>query len=160
VIALGTLCKVVDQEIVIQRLLPLYDAFVRDDTWHIRRACCTVLASFVSPLPVEMKAQKVEEIYNLYSVDASRSVRHSIMEVLGEVIAGFEQNNVPDTLLSHFLDMGQQPMNEHELAVMCAFSFPGKGQALSLQCLPANNVDGIKCLVLTWQTLFLYSSRE
>ncbi|KAF9348853.1 Serine/threonine-protein phosphatase 4 regulatory subunit 1 [Mortierella sp. NVP85] len=124
VIALGTLCKVVDQEVVIQRLLPLYDAFVRDDTWHIRRACCTVLASFVSSLPVEMKTQKVEEIYNLYSVDVSRSVRHSIMEVLGEVIAGFEQNNVPDTLLSHFLEMGQQPMNEHELAVMCAFSFP------------------------------------
>lgn len=115
-----------DQETVIQRLLPLYDAFVRDDTWHIRRACCTVLASFVSSLPVEMKTQKVEEIYNLYSADVSRSVRHSIMEVLGEVIAGFEQNNVPDSLLSHFLDMGQQPMNEHELAVMCAFSFPGK----------------------------------
>ncbi|ORZ29060.1 armadillo-type protein [Lobosporangium transversale] len=124
VIALGTLCKVVDQRVVIDKLLPLYDTFVHDDTWHIRRACCTVLASFVSSLPVEMKTKKVEEIYDLYSVDVSRSVRNSIMEVLGEVIAGFEEGKVPDSLLNHFLNMGQQPMNEHELAVMCAFSFP------------------------------------
>lgn len=124
VIALGTLCKVVDQQVVIERLLPLYDAFVRDESWHIRRACCTVLASFVSSLPVEMKTEKVEEIYEFYSTDASRGVRHSIMEVLGEVIAGFQQDHVPDSLLNHFLNMGQQPMNEHELAVMCAFSFP------------------------------------
>jgi hypothetical protein len=67
----------------------------------------------------------VEEIYEFYSTDASRGVRHSIMEVLGEVIAGFQQDHVPDSLLNHFLNMGQQPMNEHELAVMCAFSFPG-----------------------------------
>ncbi|KAF9574249.1 Serine/threonine-protein phosphatase 4 regulatory subunit 1 [Mortierella alpina] len=124
VMALGTLCKIVDQETVIDRLLPLYDAFVQDDTWHIRRACCTVLASFVSSLPVEMKTAKVEQIYDLFSVDVSRSVRNSIMEVLGEVIAGFEKEKVPDSLLKHFLNMGQQPLNEHELAVMCAFSFP------------------------------------
>ncbi|KAF9977153.1 hypothetical protein BGZ65_007525, partial [Modicella reniformis] len=124
VIALGTLCKVVNQKVAIEKLLPLYDGFIRDDTWHIRRACCTVLASIVSSLPVEMKTKKVEEIYDLYSVDVSRSVRHSIMEVLGEVIAGFEEGKVPDSLLNHFLDMGQQPMSEHELAVMCAFSFP------------------------------------
>ncbi|KAF9094108.1 Serine/threonine-protein phosphatase 4 regulatory subunit 1, partial [Mortierella sp. AM989] len=124
VIALGTICKVVDQKVVIERLMPLYDIFIHDDTWHIRRACCTVLASFVSSLPVEMKIKKVEEIYDLYSADVSRSVRNSIMEVLGEVIAGFETGKVPDTLLNHFLNMGQQPMNEHELAVMCAFSFP------------------------------------
>ncbi|CAO3566176.1 unnamed protein product [Mortierella alpina] len=124
VMALGTLCKIVDQETVIDRLLPLYDVFVNDDTWHIRRACCTVLASFVSSLPVEMKTAKVEQIYDLFSVDVSRSVRNSIMEVLGEVIAGFEKEKVPDSLLKHFLSMGQQPLNEHELAVMCAFSFP------------------------------------
>ncbi|KAG9319868.1 hypothetical protein KVV02_006941 [Mortierella alpina] len=124
VMALGTLCKIVDQDTVINRLLPLYDIFVQDDTWHIRRACCTVLASFVSSLPVEMKTAKVEEIYELFSVDVSRSVRNSIMEVLGEVIAGFEKEKVPDSLLTHFLNMGQQPLNEHELAVMCAFSFP------------------------------------
>ncbi|KAF9429043.1 hypothetical protein BGZ76_001928 [Entomortierella beljakovae] len=124
VIALGTLCKIVDQNVVIERILPLYDIFIHDDTWHIRRACCTVLALIVSALPVEMKTQKVEEIYNLYSADVSRSVRNSIMEVLGEVIAGFEKEKVPDSLLTHFLNMGQQPTNDHELAVMCAFSFP------------------------------------
>ena len=124
--ALGALCKVVDQDVVVNRLLPLYDIFVQDDTWHIRRACCTILASFIGSLPLEMKANKVEEIYGIFSVDVSRSVRNSIMEVLGEVIAGFEKENVPDSLLNHFLNMGQQPMNEHERAVMCAFSFPGK----------------------------------
>ncbi|KAG0203378.1 Serine/threonine-protein phosphatase 4 regulatory subunit 1 [Mortierella sp. GBA30] len=124
VTALGVLCKFVDQDVVIHRLLPLYDVFAQDDTWHIRRACCTVLASFVSSLPVEMKTEKVEQIYNLFSVDVSRSVRSSIMEVLGEVIATFEEGKVPESLLNHFLSMGQQPMSEHELAVMCAFNFP------------------------------------
>ncbi|KAI8600356.1 armadillo-type protein [Dissophora ornata] len=124
VMALGALCKIVSQDVVVNRLLPLYDVFVQDDTWHIRRACCTILASFIGSLPAEMKADKVEEIYGIFSVDVSRSVRNSIMEVLGEVIAGFEKENVPDSLLNHFLNMGQQPMNEHERAVMCAFSFP------------------------------------
>ncbi|KAF9116898.1 Serine/threonine-protein phosphatase 4 regulatory subunit 1 [Mortierella sp. AM989] len=124
VMALGALCKVVNQDVVVNRLLPMYDVFVQDDTWHIRRACCTILASFIGSLPNEMKATKVEEIYNIFSVDVSRSVRNSIMEVLGEVIAGFERDNVPESLLDHFLDMGRQPVNEHERAVMCAFSFP------------------------------------
>lgn len=72
-----------------------------------------------------MKATKAEEIYSIFSVDVSRNVRNSIMEVLGEVIVGFERDNVPESLLNHFLDMGQNPMNEQERAVMCAFSFPG-----------------------------------
>ena len=82
--------------------------------------------------------RKVEEIYHIYAKDVSRNVRNSAMEVLGEVIYGLGQGNVPDTLLNHFLSMGQQPMNEHELAVMCAFSFPGMTlsfERLSCYCL-------------------------
>lgn len=123
--ALGTLCKVVEQDVVVNKMLPLFDLFVRDDSWEIRRACCTVLATFSSTLPLDLRIRKVEEIYDIYAGDVSRNVRNSAMEVLGEVIYGLGQGNVPDTLLSHFLNMGQQPMNEHELAVMCAFSFPG-----------------------------------
>lgn len=124
VLALGTLCKVVDQDVVVNKMLPLFDLFVRDDSWEIRRACCTVLATFSSTLPLDLRIRKVEEIYDIYAADVSRNVRNSAMEVLGEVIYGLGQGNVPDTLLNHFLNMGQQPMNEHELAVMCAFSFP------------------------------------
>lgn len=125
-LALGTLCKVVDQDVVVNKMIPLFDLFVRDDSWEIRRACCTVLATFSSTLPLGLRIRKVEEIYDIYAGDVSRNVRNSAMEVLGEVIYGLGQGNVPDTLLNHFLNMGQQPMNEHELAVMCAFSFPGK----------------------------------
>ncbi|KAF9549628.1 hypothetical protein EC957_003164 [Mortierella hygrophila] len=124
VMALGALFRVVDQAVAVERLVPLYDAFVQDDTWHIRRACCTILASLLSVLPVDVKASKAEEIYDIFSVDVSRSVRSSIMEVLGEVIAGFEHERVPESLLNHFLAMGQHPLNDHERAVMCAFSFP------------------------------------
>lgn len=123
--ALGALFKVVDQSVAVERLVPLYDAFVQDDTWHIRRACCTILASLLTVMPVDVKASKAEEIYDIFSVDVSRSVRSSIMEVLGEVIAGFEIGHVPESLLNHFLAMGQHPLNDHERAVMCAFSFPG-----------------------------------
>ncbi|KAK3833599.1 MAG: armadillo-type protein [Linnemannia gamsii] len=124
VLALGTLCKVVNQDVVVNKLLPLFDLFVRDDSWEIRRACCTVLATFSSALPLDLRIRKVEEIYDLYAGDVSRNVRNSAMEVLGEVIYGLGQGNVTDAILNHFLSMGQQPMNEHELAVMCAFSFP------------------------------------
>ncbi|KAG0285745.1 Serine/threonine-protein phosphatase 4 regulatory subunit 1 [Linnemannia gamsii] len=124
VLALGTLCKVLDQDVVVNKMIPLFDLFVRDDSWEIRRACCTVLATFSSTLPLDLRIRKIEEIYDIYAGDVSRNVRNSAMEVLGEVIYGLGQGNVPDTLLNHFLNMGQQPMNEHELAVMCAFSFP------------------------------------
>jgi len=125
--ALGTLCSIVDPTVVVDQLLPIYDAFVQDDTWHIRRACCTILAPLIAALPtMEMKASKAEEVYGIFSADVSYSVRNSIMEVLGEVIAKFEREQVPDSLLNHFLSMGQHPINEYERAVMCAFSFPGK----------------------------------
>jgi len=106
--------------------LPIYDTFVQDDTWHIRRACCTILPSLIASLPKEMKASKVDQVYETFSTDVSYSVRNSFMEVLGEVIAKFEQDQVPDSLLTHFLNMGEHPINEYERAVMCAFSFPGK----------------------------------
>ena len=70
--ALGALFKVVDQAVAVERLVPLYDAFVQDDTWHIRRACCTILASLLTVLPVDVKASKAEEIYDIFSVDVSR----------------------------------------------------------------------------------------
>ncbi|KAG0229614.1 hypothetical protein BGW42_001448 [Actinomortierella wolfii] len=124
VTALGALCESVPQDVVVQRLLPMFDSFVRDDTWHIRRACCTVLASFVRAIPAEMRAEKVEEVYAILADDVSRTVQNSIMEVLGEVIAAFDHEMVPESLLQHFLDMGQHPMNQPERAVMCAFSFP------------------------------------
>ncbi|GJJ75307.1 serine/threonine-protein phosphatase 4 regulatory subunit 1 [Entomortierella parvispora] len=125
VMALGTLCSIVEPTVVVDQLLPIYDAFVQDDTWHIRRACCTILAPLIAALPtMEMKASKAEEVYGIFSTDVSYSVRNSIMEVLGEVIAKFEKEQVPDSLLNHFLSMGQHPINEYERAVMCAFSFP------------------------------------
>ncbi|KAF9968969.1 Serine/threonine-protein phosphatase 4 regulatory subunit 1 [Actinomortierella ambigua] len=124
VTAIGALCENVPQEVVVQKLLPMLDSFVRDDTWHIRRACCTVLAAFVRAIPAEMRAEKVEEVYGMLVDDVSRMVQNSIMEVLGEVIAAFDREQVPDSILQHFLDMGKQPMNQPERAVMCAFSFP------------------------------------
>ncbi|KAF9157401.1 Serine/threonine-protein phosphatase 4 regulatory subunit 1 [Actinomortierella ambigua] len=124
VTAIGALCENVPQEVVVQRLLPMLDSFVRDDTWHIRRACCTVLAAFVRAMPAEMRAEKVEEVYGMLVDDVSRTVQNSIMEVLGEVIAAFDHEQVPESILQHFLDMGKQPMNQPERAVMCAFSFP------------------------------------
>ncbi|KAF9931509.1 hypothetical protein FBU30_010018 [Linnemannia zychae] len=124
VLALGTLCKIVSQDVVVNQMLPLFDLFLHDCNWEIRRTCCTILATFSSTLPLELRIKKVEEIYDLYADDVSRNARNAAMEVLGEVIYGLGQGNVPDTLLNHFLSMGQQPMSEHELAVMCAFSFP------------------------------------
>ncbi|KAF9536022.1 hypothetical protein BGW38_010341, partial [Lunasporangiospora selenospora] len=77
----------VRKDVMLEKLLPMYEVFIHDDTWHIRRACCTVLPAIIAALPAEMKASKAEEIFDTFSDDLSKSVRNSIMEVLGEVIA-------------------------------------------------------------------------
>ncbi|KAG0347640.1 hypothetical protein BG004_007273 [Podila humilis] len=124
VLALGELCMVVSRQFLVEKLLPLYESCAQNESWHVRRACCNVLAPFAAALPADLRATKIVEIFDLFSVDVSRSVRIATTEVLGQVIASYDEGNVPDSMLTHFLSMGQQPMNEHERASMCAFSFP------------------------------------
>ncbi|KAG0350504.1 Serine/threonine-protein phosphatase 4 regulatory subunit 1, partial [Podila minutissima] len=124
VLALGELSIVVSQEFLVEKLLPLFEGCAQNESWHVRRACCNVLASFAAAMPADLRATKVVEMFETFSGDVSRSVRISTTEILGAVIASFDQGKVPESLLTHFLSMGQQPMNDHERASMCAFSFP------------------------------------
>ncbi|KAG0080544.1 Serine/threonine-protein phosphatase 4 regulatory subunit 1 [Podila epicladia] len=124
VLALGELSIVVSQEFLVDKLLPLFEGCAQNESWHVRRACCNVLASFAAAMPADLRATKVVEMFETFSGDVSRSVRISTTEILGAVIASFDQGEVPESLLTHFLSMGQQPMNDHERASMCAFSFP------------------------------------
>ncbi|KAF9405643.1 Serine/threonine-protein phosphatase 4 regulatory subunit 1 [Podila epigama] len=122
--AMGELCRVVSQNHLVSTLLPIYEECALNENWHVRKACCNVLASFAEAMPADLRRLKVEELYDQFSVDVSRSVRTAVTEVLGPVIASFDKDNVPDTLLQHFLLLGQQPMNDYERASMCAFNFP------------------------------------
>ncbi|KAF9910638.1 Serine/threonine-protein phosphatase 4 regulatory subunit 1 [Linnemannia zychae] len=108
VVLLTSLANILGQVRCTEFVLPKLEKLMTHSQFYVRK----------------LRIRKVEEIYDIYAGDVSRNVRNSAMEVLGEVIYGLGPGNVSDAILNHFLNMGQQPMNEHELAVMCAFSFP------------------------------------
>lgn len=84
----------VSQEFLIEKLLPLFEGCAQNESWHVRRACCNVLASFASAMPADLRATKVVEMFETFSGDVSRSVRISTTEILGAVIASFDQGEV------------------------------------------------------------------
>ncbi|KAG9062504.1 hypothetical protein KI688_005419 [Linnemannia hyalina] len=121
VVLLTSLATLLGPERCTTVIIPTLERFMGNSQFYVRKVSEHFAGLFEM---LDVKASKAEEIYDIFSVDVSRSVRSSIMEVLGEVIAGFEHEQVPESLLNHFLAMGQHPLNDHERAVMCAFSFP------------------------------------
>ncbi|KAF9329378.1 Serine/threonine-protein phosphatase 4 regulatory subunit 1 [Podila minutissima] len=91
VLALGELSLVVSQEFLVEKLLPLFEGCAQNESWHVRRACCNVLASFTAAMPADLRATKVVEMFETFLGDVSRSVRISTTEILGAVIASFDQ---------------------------------------------------------------------
>ncbi|CAJ0915788.1 19759_t:CDS:10 [Entrophospora sp. SA101] len=99
-LALGTLSGVLPLDIIISKLLPIYDHFSNDAIWHVRRSCCLILPTICSRLPDEMKSERATSGIELFAGDVSRSVRSAAGDIIGELIALFYPNGkVPETVV-------------------------------------------------------------
>ncbi|KDR81510.1 hypothetical protein GALMADRAFT_239501 [Galerina marginata CBS 339.88] len=147
--ALGALAKVVPEEVVIDSLLPLFDALRWDSVWHVRHSALFALPAILVRLsPAQRRTVALETIVAL-SADHNPTVRSGVLEALGEVIYTFceDADGPPEQLINLFIGRkedrrvrdGQQltpqesrsaqtPMEsfyaDPKRPLICAFNFP------------------------------------
>ncbi|KAG1175286.1 hypothetical protein G6F70_000884 [Rhizopus microsporus] len=140
--AIGNLALVLDTELVEQRLLPLYRQFCEDQIWHVRKSCVLALPSVCSALSDQAKIDLTVTSVETFRNDVSRSVRNTLADIVGELIARFlpadwektgQPGKIPEPLLSYFLSLGATTANnsntqmlklEIDRPFICAYNFP------------------------------------
>ncbi|KAF8636603.1 hypothetical protein AX17_003413 [Amanita inopinata Kibby_2008] len=149
--ALGALAKVVPEELVQCSLLPLFDYLRWDSAWRVRHSAVFALPAILSRLrPHERRKLALETVFGL-ATDESATVRLGVLEVLGEVLYTFhdDQEGIPEDLLNLFLGnkgdeklpRGLRPptLRDHLLEeflqdpnrpLICAFNYPAVALAV------------------------------
>ncbi|KAF8321414.1 armadillo-type protein [Cantharellus anzutake] len=103
--ALGALAKVISDEEVIHSLFPLYNSFISDRKWRVRYSALFALPGLLSRLAItERRSYAISQLTTL-THDVSRSVRLGTLEILGEVIHTFcdDQDGLPSELIDLFM---------------------------------------------------------
>ncbi|KAG8904714.1 hypothetical protein FRB99_001300 [Tulasnella sp. 403] len=109
--ALGALAKVVPLQVLTLSLLPLYEDMTRDSEWHVRQSALFALPGILARLPADQRTQLAQEQCRSLGHDPERAVRSALLEVMGEVIYCFrDDNGGPPSDLVH-LFIGN---NEHQ----------------------------------------------
>lgn len=105
-VALGPLSRYLGDEDVERRLLPAFDTFCEDKIWHVRQAACSSLPAMFKKITGDLRRQRVVALLRAFSNDVSRNVRTAALEVIGEAIYLFheEEGGVPEELVRFFLN--------------------------------------------------------
>ena len=103
--AVGALAKVVPVEVIFLVLLPLFQALVQDPIGQVRHSAVFALPGILTRLtPPHRRTLAVDTLLTL-SCDEALSVRSGVLEVLGEVIYAFHDDDggAPQELVSLFV---------------------------------------------------------
>ncbi|KAL5529223.1 hypothetical protein ACEPAG_5197 [Sanghuangporus baumii] len=91
--ALGALAKVVPEELLFTSLLPLFDFFCGDSIWNVRQSVLFALPSILSRLPPGLRRIHALQTIQKMAIDSSPQVRTGVLEILGEVIYSFHEDD-------------------------------------------------------------------
>jgi hypothetical protein len=116
-VAFGSLARLIGTvEIEKHGILELFTNLCNDQIWHVRQAACLSTPNMLSQIPDRaLRRSKVLELMDVFVNDVSRNVRVAALDIIGEVIYLFhqDQDGVPAKLLRHFLGL---PWEEQENA--------------------------------------------
>ncbi|EJD53078.1 ARM repeat-containing protein [Auricularia subglabra TFB-10046 SS5] len=104
-LALGALAKVVPEGVVQTYLLPLFERWLHDTTWNVRQAAIFTLPNILNRLPPVQRRSLALNVLPQYAKDDNETVRASVLEILGEVIYAFkdDDNGPPAEILNLYL---------------------------------------------------------
>ncbi|RCH88886.1 Serine/threonine-protein phosphatase 4 regulatory subunit 1 [Rhizopus stolonifer] len=139
--AIGNVALVAPPSVVVKRLLPLYLTLSVDTIWHVRKSCVFTLPLLCEALPYEIKKKVAVDSVELFKNDASRNVRNSLSDIMGELISKFlppdwketgRSGDVPKPLLEFFISLGNTTVSnanqmfkvDTERIHSCAYNFP------------------------------------
>ena len=116
--AMAELLKVVSDEIVMESLLSLFDAFASDESPHVRQAACLALPALSKRLsPPAFRRSHALKTVDAFFADEFTEIHATALEVLGELIHVFhdDPDGPPDALIRHFLG---PPLSERKPVVV------------------------------------------
>eukprot|EP00339_Tiarina_fusa_P026524 CAMPEP_0117008902 /NCGR_PEP_ID=MMETSP0472-20121206/8245_1 /TAXON_ID=693140 ORGANISM="Tiarina fusus, Strain LIS" /NCGR_SAMPLE_ID=MMETSP0472 /ASSEMBLY_ACC=CAM_ASM_000603 /LENGTH=610 /DNA_ID=CAMNT_0004711061 /DNA_START=14 /DNA_END=1846 /DNA_ORIENTATION=+ len=126
--AIGISSGLVSEDIVTNKLLPVFLRLTSDDIWGVRKACAESIVSVSQHSSRTARLQQLTPVYLNLIKDASRWVRNSTYQHLGPFIATLDGNEVPQQLLEHYTGMIEGTRSQYgdsDTVRFCAFSFPG-----------------------------------
>ena len=121
--------RAVGPECAVTRLMPAYLKLCADEIWGVRKACAESLVSVAESVPKSVRATQLVDVLEAFLKDVSKWVRHAMYQQLGPFLSTMPSELIPAPLLAHFTGMAADADNpdggEAELALFCAFSYPG-----------------------------------
>ncbi|KAG8937098.1 hypothetical protein FRC02_006298 [Tulasnella sp. 418] len=89
--------------------LNLYDILTKDRVWHVRQSALFALPGILSRLPAGQRKHLALSQTALLTRDPSRSVRSGVLEIMGEVIYSFrdDEGGPPTELVDLFIGRGE-----------------------------------------------------
>ncbi|KZT56553.1 ARM repeat-containing protein [Calocera cornea HHB12733] len=145
---IGALAKAVSTPVVRSQLVPLLIQFSNDAFWHVRHSSLFSAPPVLTRLDPDERRQLALEMFLSAARDPSRAVRAACLELLGEAIATFkdDEGGPPEELVQLFLgDENDRPEDtESDIeSPLEWFSTPGLG----LKPVPTTKRDADRCLV-------------
>ncbi|KAH8117354.1 ARM repeat-containing protein [Phellopilus nigrolimitatus] len=123
--ALGALAKVVPVEILYLYLLPLFEYFCEDIVWNVRQSVLFSLPAILSRLPFDSRRTHALRMIQRLSVDPSPQVRTGVLEVLGEIIFSFreDEKGPPGEIVRLFIGEEGRDWRDPEASVLDSLDF-------------------------------------
>ena len=106
---MGALAKVVPIEVVMLTLLPLFEALIRDTFWQVRHSAVFALPGILTRIKPQHRRTLALNTLLPLSGDVALAVRSGVLEVLGEVIYAFHEDDkgAPPELVGLFVGREQ-----------------------------------------------------
>ncbi|KIO25160.1 hypothetical protein M407DRAFT_8549 [Tulasnella calospora MUT 4182] len=103
--ALGALAKTVSLELLTSSLLPLYESMTRDEIANVRQSALFALPGILDRLPSDQRRDLAIKQCAALSHDADRLVRSALLEIMGEMIYCFrdDDDGPPNQLIELFV---------------------------------------------------------
>lgn len=85
--------------------MPLFESFSEDAVWNVRQSVLFALPAILSRLPLSARAAQALRTIQQLSVDPAPQVRTGVIEVLGEVIYSFHEDDrgPPEEIIRLFI---------------------------------------------------------
>ncbi|KAG8921814.1 hypothetical protein FRC01_014878, partial [Tulasnella sp. 417] len=103
--ALGALAKTVSLELLTSFLLPLYEGMTRDEVANVRQSALFALPGILDRLPSDQRRELAIKQCAALSHDVDRLVRSALLEIMGEMIYCFrdDDDGPPSQLIELFV---------------------------------------------------------
>ncbi|KAG9019453.1 hypothetical protein FRB90_001927 [Tulasnella sp. 427] len=137
--ALGALAKTVSVELLTSSLLPLYEGMTCDEIANVRQSALFALPGILARLPSDQRRDLAIKQCATLSHDSDRLVRSALLEIMGEMIYCFrdDEGGPPSQLIELFVGNNEHDddswvpvQEEHQWGLKGSFNFGSRQRPL------------------------------